>query len=108
MSVTFPKISGSNLEGQKFELPKDFRGKLNIVIVVFRREHQDLIEGWTSSLGDLIKKNPDLAYYELPTLQVSYSLFRSWIDGDMRAIDRSIDQAVNAASQDHRFKKVAA
>jgi hypothetical protein len=85
MNATFPKISTVNLEGVKFELPQDFKGKLDIVMIAFKREHQGLIDEWISVLDGLVKKNPNLACYELPTLQNSYSLFRRVIDGGMRA-----------------------
>jgi hypothetical protein len=47
-TLSFSSVSGSNLEGKKHRLPNDFEGSLNIVVVAFRREHTDLIEGWLS------------------------------------------------------------
>ena len=85
MNITFPKISSSNLEGQKFELPQDFKGKLNIVIIAFQREQQDLVDEWLPFLDDLARRNPDIAFYELPTLNISYILVRRVIDEGMRA-----------------------
>jgi len=85
MSITFPKISSSNLEGQKFELPQDFKGKLNIVLIAFQREQQDLVDEWLPFLDDLARRNPDIAFYELPTLNISYILVRRVIDGGMQA-----------------------
>lgn len=85
MSITFPKISSSNLEGQKFELPQDFKGKLNIVLIAFQREQQDLVDEWLPFLNDLARRNPDIAFYELPTLNISYILVRRVIDGGMQA-----------------------
>ena len=85
MNIIFPKISSSNLEGQQFVLPQDFKGKLNIVIIAFKREQQDLIDEWLPFIDELARRNPDLAYYELPTLNFSYLLFRRIIDGGMQA-----------------------
>lgn len=82
---SFPKVSGSNLNGLRFNLPDDFKSSLNIVVIAFKRQHTDLIEGWTSHLEDLVRTNPELKYYELPVLSASYSPFRWWIDGGMRA-----------------------
>jgi hypothetical protein len=31
--VRFPKVKGQNLEGRKFNLPKDFEAKLNLVTI---------------------------------------------------------------------------
>ena len=85
MNITFPKISSSNLEGQKFELPQDFKGTLNIVLIAFQREQQDLVDEWLLFLDDFARRNPDIAFYELPTLNISYILVRRVIDGGMQA-----------------------
>ena len=82
---SFPRVAGSNLDGAKFNLPNDFEGDLAIILIAFRREQTVLIEGWTSCLEDLVKKYPGLRYYELPVLSTSYSPFRWWIVGGMKA-----------------------
>jgi len=84
-TLSFPSVSGSDLEGKKHRLPNDFEGSLNIVIVAFRREQTDLIEGWTGSLEEIERKNLTIRFYELPVLSRSYSPLRWWIDGGMRA-----------------------
>ena len=81
----FPNVSGSNLDGKRFNLPRDLKGKVNIVIIAFRREQTDLIEQWAGPLKDIMKTDPSLELYELPTLGLTYSPFRRWIDGGMRA-----------------------
>jgi len=81
----FPNVSGSNLDGKRFNLPRDLKGKVNIVIIAFRREQTDLIEQWAGPLKDIMKTDPSLELYELPTLGLIYSPFRWWIDGGMRA-----------------------
>jgi len=81
----FPHVSGSSLDGKKFNLPRDLKGKTNILIVAFRREQTDLIEQWSGPLKELVKADQSIEVYELPTLSLSYSPFRRWIDGGMRA-----------------------
>jgi hypothetical protein len=81
----FPNVSGSNLDGKRFNLPRDLKGKVNIVIIAFRREQTDLIEQWAGPLKDIMKTYRFLELYELPTLGLNYSPFRWWIDGGMRA-----------------------
>ncbi len=85
MSLVFPSVSASNLDGRSFDLPQDLEGELNLVIVVFRREHQGLIDGWVPHLNSLVGEEKGLAFYELPVIHSSYSMFRRWIDGGMRA-----------------------
>jgi phosphoenolpyruvate carboxylase len=81
----FPNVSGSNLDGKRFNLPRDLKGKVNIVIIAFKREQTDLIEQWATPLKEIMRADPSLEVYELPTLSRGYSPFRWWIDGGMRA-----------------------
>ena len=81
----FPKVSGSNLEGRKFNLPGDFEGELNLAVVPFQRWHQDLVDGWVPYLKLLAEKVPAFRFYEIPTLARMNTLYRWGIDSGMRA-----------------------
>jgi hypothetical protein len=83
--LLFPNIEGENLSGRKMELPKDFEGKANIVIVAFRREQQLLVNSWFPVLQELEKKYPELHTYELPTISTGYKLMKWIIDSGMRS-----------------------
>jgi len=83
--LRFPQYSATNLEGRKLKLPDDLEGKMNAVILAFRREQQDSVDEWIRFLEGLAKEYEILEYYEIPTIHVSYSLFRWMIDGGMRA-----------------------
>ena len=85
MEKNFPKISAKNLEGDSLELPHDLEGTLNIIIIAFKREQQSLVDDWIPYLEDYIKKNLQIAYYEIPTIHFSYLPLRWMIDGGMRA-----------------------
>jgi hypothetical protein len=92
----FPTVEGSNLEGEHFSLPSDFKGRLNVVLVAFRREQQADVDSWTPFLTTVGERRRDLRIYELPTLGRRYRLMRPFIDGGMR---RGIpDAAVRAAT----------
>ena len=80
----FPEVSGRNLEGREFQLPRDFEGDVNLVLVAFQREHQRLIDSWMPAASAWADSYPGLQYYELPTIGSGYRLFRSLIDGGMR------------------------
>lgn len=93
---SFPRVSGRNLEGRQLDLPADFAGKLNVVLVAFKREQQTDVDSWMPFLKTITSTWPDVHIYELPTLGRRYSLMRSFIDGGMR---RGIpDQAVREAT----------
>jgi hypothetical protein len=42
--IQFPKLKGSNLEGDNYKIPEDLKGNLKILIVAFRREQTELLE----------------------------------------------------------------
>ncbi len=83
--MDFPKIEGSNLEGRKYKLPQDLDGKLNVVIMPFLREQQELVDQWVFFLMDLFQKKPELRFYEIPTLQARDKYFQMAVDEAMRA-----------------------
>ena len=92
----FPLVEGTNLEGERFALPADFKGELNVVLVAFKREQQGDVDSWTPFLKSVAETRRDLRTYELPVLARGYRLMRPFIDGGMR---RGIpDVAVRAAT----------
>lgn len=81
----FPNVPGSSLDGKRFNLPRDLKRKVNILIIAFRREQTGIIEQWATPLKEIMRADPSLEVYELPTLSRGYWPFRWWIDGGMRA-----------------------
>lgn len=92
----FPRVEGSNLEGDRFVLPADFGGDINVVLIAFKREQQRDVDSWTPLLKRIAEANPGVRVYELPTLARRYRLMRSFIDGGMRS--GIPDRAVRAAT----------
>ncbi len=82
-SLHFPNVEGKNLEGEKFSLPKDFKGEANLAIVAFQRWHQDLIDPWIGVAKELTAEHENFKYYELPTIYRGNPLFRFWLDKGM-------------------------
>jgi hypothetical protein len=82
--VKFPTVSGSNLEGRKFTLPRDLEGELNLVFVPFQRWHQDWVDTWVPEAKSLAQAYPGLRYYELPTLPRMNFLYRTSLDLGMK------------------------
>jgi hypothetical protein len=80
----FPAVSGDNLNGKRFDLPRDFEGELNFVVIAFKRDQQRDVDGWMPFLKTLAKDRNDVRIYELPTLGRGYRFMRPIIDGGMR------------------------
>lgn len=80
----FPKIIGIDLNGNKQELPQAFEGKLNIVVVAFKREQQSEVDTWIKGAGDILSKNPEVRLYEVPLIYELNSFKRAWVNNGMR------------------------
>lgn len=64
--LTFPAISGANLPGRPFDLPADFAGRLNLVLVPFDEDQQVKAQTWLPLAHDLAAADPDLVAYNVP------------------------------------------
>ena len=82
--AVFPPIRAHNLNRRTFNLPADFEGERNLVILAFQREQQAVVDTWTAAIRELLARYPDLRFYELPTISRGNPLFRAWLDGAMR------------------------
>lgn len=82
--VVFPTLGGTNLSGRDFTLPRDFEGRLNLVFVAFQREQQAVVDTWLPHARELAFRNPELRFYELPTIARRWVLIRPIIEGGMR------------------------
>jgi hypothetical protein len=82
--VIFPDVEGSNLEGVDFELPGDFEGSLNLALIAFQREHQELVDTWLPFAKTLENRFEGFRYYELPTIYKANVATRWFIDNGMR------------------------
>ena len=84
-SVQFPTVSGFNLNRQELEFPRDFRGDVNLLFVPFLQPQQFVVNTWIPLADELEAIFPELAYYELPTIDMLPALSRTFINEGMRA-----------------------
>ena len=84
--VKFPTVSGTNLLGTAYELPKDFAGAYNLVVISFDEEQTVRAEGWLPLAREIAERNPDFAYYSLPTLKAMTPLVRGIITSGMTVV----------------------
>jgi len=81
----FPIVSGSNLNREEFEFPRDFSGTLNLVIIPFQQQQQLIVNTWLPVLQEVEGTFPGFIYYELPTIYELPTLSRTFINEGMRA-----------------------
>jgi len=85
LGVPFPSISAQNLEGKTLTIPKDLPGTSNLVALAFSREHLGPIETWSPHSSRLEQDFPGLGVWQVAALSKAYRMFRSAIDGGLRA-----------------------
>ena len=105
----FPTVSGSNLEGRKFNVPADLAGDLNILFVPFQQWHQSLVDRWMPFAKSITQKVPGVQAYELPTLERFNPIARFWIDNGMRLgiSDRAVRESTITLYVDKRAFRAA-
>lgn len=81
----FPIVSGFNLNREEFELPRDFEGDFNLIIVAFKQYQQQLVDTWIPTAQSLEAAVSGFVYYELPTIYEMPVLSRTFINEGMRA-----------------------
>lgn len=80
----FPSVKASNLEKREFNLPADFEGDRNLLLVAFEREQQKDVDTWLREMKRFEEIDPGFHYYELPTIQRPNAFMRWFIDNGMR------------------------
>jgi len=80
----FPEVKSSNLEGRTFQMPGDFEGDRNLLLIAFEREQQSQIDTWLREMKRFEEIDPHLHYYELPTISKLNGLTRWFINSGMR------------------------
>jgi len=70
---------------QKINLPDDFEGELNIVLIAFQQWHQKLVDTWIPAAEQLEAEFRGVKYYELPTIHSMSFISKTFINEGMRA-----------------------
>lgn len=83
-TARFPDLKASNLEGREFNLPADFAGERNLVLIAFQREQQEQLDTWLKEMKRFQEVDPGFEYYELPTIEKLNPFMRWFIDTGMR------------------------
>ena len=89
----FPRVEANSLNKQRFLLPKDFGGQVNLVLISFAREQQHAVDSWLPAAKHAEQQHAELRYYELPTTAKENLLYRWWFNSALRS--NNADPALN-------------
>ena len=84
----FTLQDGKTLGGEVLELIHD---QMELFALIFwdgfspQRRHQDLIDEWVPFVEQLVQENPEIHYYEIPTLPPKGIIYRTFLNEGMRA-----------------------
>ncbi len=83
--MEFPALRVRDLEGVDYVIPDELPGGPHVIILAFQRWHQTIVEQWKGPLETIAERHPGTEVWEVPSLSRGWRLFRSSIDGGMRA-----------------------
>lgn len=80
---SFPTVTAEDLNGRSVTLPQDFPGETTIVFIAYKRNQQQLVDGWISAL----ELDPSIGaeFVEIPVVGVGARLIRPIVDNGMRS-----------------------
>ncbi len=81
----FPVVSAYALNKSHVNLPADFAGQLNLLLLSFEREQQKDVDTWLPLATDLQKVNPSVRSYMLPIFSRQNMLYRWWENSSLRS-----------------------
>ena len=83
--MDFPALHVRDLEGTDYVIPDDLPGGPHVIVVAFQQWHQMIVDRWKPLLEAIAQRHPGTEVWEVPSISRGYRLFRSGIDGGMRA-----------------------
>jgi hypothetical protein len=104
----FSPIQATSLDGTHMDLPANFSGQFNLVIISFAREQQQEVDSWIAAARKIETSHVQFRYYELPTMSRENLLYRWWFDEALRSNTTDKDlrtRILTAYVNKHTFKK---
>jgi hypothetical protein len=83
--IRFPRLVAETLSGTPLVLPDSIDTGLAIVVLVFRRHAQPIVDSWLAPVARRYADTPGLSWYEIPMLAGGWRMVSGFIDGGMRA-----------------------
>ena len=83
----FPHLTAYNLAKDKLNLPGDFAGQVNLLLISFRPEQQNQIDSWMPAAEALQHIHSGVHWYQLPVSERENFIFRWWNNSSMRSDD---------------------
>jgi len=83
----FPAIITYSLDKAKLNLPSDFEGKVNLLLISFEPEQSKEIETWMPAAQALQHMNFQFRYYRMPVSNQENFIYRWWDTSSLRSVE---------------------
>ena len=103
----FPTFAARDLERTARTLPAAFDAEWNLVLVAFRRHHQEIVDRWVAWQATVAADRPSLDCWEVPVLGAVWIPARGAIDGGMAQAVRESEARRHALTVYANVSKVA-
>ncbi len=80
----FPQVRGRDLVDNDVVLPSDANSECTLLVITYKRWHQDLIDTWTPYLGHLTNRFSELRLYYVSMFKSTNQFMRVIINGYMK------------------------
>ncbi len=84
-AVTFPDTLSYSLDKAKINLPADFEGRTNLLLISFEPEQQKDVDSWFPVAQALLHTDFNFRWYRLPISARENFVFRWWENSSMRS-----------------------
>lgn len=85
--VIFPTLSVETLARTKLNLPSEFAGKVNLLLIYFEPEQARAADTWMPAAEALQHMNFNFRYYKMPVSGPENLIFRWWDSSSLRSVE---------------------
>jgi hypothetical protein len=86
-TAAFPSLTTYSLDKEKINLPADFEGKVNLLLISFAPEQSKDIETWMPAAQALQHMNFQFRYYRMPVSNQENMIYRWWDSSSLRSLE---------------------
>ena len=86
-AALFPSLTTESLDKTKINLPADFEGQINLLLISFEPEQTKEIESWMPVAQALQHMNFQFRYYKMPVSNQENMIFRWWDSSSLRSVE---------------------
>lgn len=83
----FPALTAYSLDKARINLPTDFEGKVNLLLISFEPEQSKDIATWMTTAQALQHMNFQFRYYKMPVSNSENFLYRWWDTSSLRSLE---------------------